>query len=204
MPKPSSTDSVTRFWTSVEKTDECWNWTRALNNSGYGLFRLSAPERRMVSAHRFAYEIENGPVAEGMVLDHLCHNRRCVRPSHLRVVTHKQNSEHRIRASAHARSGVRGVVWNGTLGKWMSQVRNNGRLHIGGYFSTVEEAAESVRRMRLELYTHSDADLNRAADVLADVKAQDPCNSGGVCVDTSYPEYDVSSDGEDIPNRGKP
>lgn len=45
----------------------------------------------MQPAHRFSYEILVGPIPEGMELDHLCKNRRCVNPAHLEPVTHHEN-----------------------------------------------------------------------------------------------------------------
>ncbi|MGH3571467.1 MAG: HNH endonuclease signature motif containing protein [Pseudonocardiaceae bacterium] len=45
-----------------------------------------------VRAHRYMYERCVGPIPEGKELDHLCRNKGCVRPSHLEVVTHKENS----------------------------------------------------------------------------------------------------------------
>ena len=50
-------------------------------------------------AHRIAYEAANGPIPEGMVLDHLCRSRNCVNPDHLEVVTHAENQRRGRRAS---------------------------------------------------------------------------------------------------------
>lgn len=151
-------DQTARFWAGVDKSRDCWIWQRAILSTGYGTFRVTEPERKMTGAHKFSYELVNGPVAEGMVVDHICREIRCVRPEHLRAVTHKQNHEHMSIESRTGRSGVRGVSWNGTLGKWMAQVRHNGKLHIGGYFDTVDAAAEAVRNLRNQLYTHNNLD----------------------------------------------
>lgn len=77
-----------RFMDKVIKSpDGCWEWTAATRD-GYGLFRV---EGKLVSAHRWRWEWDNGPVPEGLELDHLCRNRRCVRPDHIEAVTHKEN-----------------------------------------------------------------------------------------------------------------
>ena len=149
-------DPVARFWASVDKTDGCWNWKRALNSSGYGLFRTL--DRKMVLAHRFAYEQTFGPIDPLMVVDHTCRNRSCVNPQHLRLVTRKQNSENRARESEHGRSGIRGVHYLKHTGTWGVRVRHNGRIHSRGSHHTIEEAAEAVRLLRLELQTHNDVD----------------------------------------------
>ena len=40
----------------------------------------------------------NGPIPAGMVIDHLCRNRNCVRPDHLEVVTPAQNTRRGVPA----------------------------------------------------------------------------------------------------------
>lgn len=157
MAKRQSTE-VERFWASVDKSGDCWIWKRAIRKTGYGTFRVLDPVRKMVLAHRYSYELNKGLIPDGMLVDHICHETRCVRPDHLRAVTNKQNGEHRAPRFGHGRSGVRGVFWHGALSKWAVQVRHNGKLYRGGYFSTIEEAAEDVRSLRNELYTHNDFD----------------------------------------------
>lgn len=46
----------------------------------------------MVLAHRAAWVHVNGQVPLGMTLDHLCKNRRCVNPDHLRLLPNYENA----------------------------------------------------------------------------------------------------------------
>lgn len=77
-----------RFWSKVIKTATCWEWSGALNPGGYGRFTQG---RTSVAAHRYAYEHMVGPIPDGLDLDHLCRNRRCVRPDHMEPVTNQVN-----------------------------------------------------------------------------------------------------------------
>jgi HNH endonuclease len=82
-----------RFWSKVSKgdPDACWNWRGALSD-GYGMFWWQG---KTVAAHRLAYESHVGPVPSGFEIDHVCTNRRCVNPAHLRSLAHRQNCNRR-------------------------------------------------------------------------------------------------------------
>lgn len=81
-----------RFWAKVERIPlhPCWEWMGARSSNGYGNFNVGGG--RFTTAHRFAYELANGPVAAALEVDHLCRNRSCVRLDHLEVVTPKENT----------------------------------------------------------------------------------------------------------------
>lgn len=59
--------------------DACWCWLGAVNDRGYGVFRLG---RRVVMAHRHMFGLEHGHPPAGMVL-HSCGKKSCVNPRHL-------------------------------------------------------------------------------------------------------------------------
>lgn len=142
-----------RFWAKVEKSAGCWNWI-AGTSSGYG---LHSSDGKRVLAHRFSYELLVGPIPPGLQIDHRCHNRRCVKPSHLRIATHGQNVENHQGARTDSRSGIRGVRQHSQSKLWIAAVQHDGVIHTR-YFKNKEDAAAAVIEMRNELHSFNDRD----------------------------------------------
>lgn len=68
----------------------CVVWTGHVNPDGYGTIKDSASYASRM-AHRVAYELLVGPIPDGLQLDHLCRNTRCINPHHLEPVTCAEN-----------------------------------------------------------------------------------------------------------------
>lgn len=68
--------------------DGCWEWSGSMSRSGYGLFSFAG---RYHLAHRWIVETMRGPIARGLVVDHLCVNPKCVYPLHLEAVPQSEN-----------------------------------------------------------------------------------------------------------------
>jgi hypothetical protein len=83
--------------------DGCWVTTYALNAStGYATISWQHEGRtRSTTVHRASFTHSNGPIPDGMVVDHMCHNRLCVNPAHLRLLTLLQNNIRRNNSGAH-------------------------------------------------------------------------------------------------------
>lgn len=148
--------SEQRFWNSMENGDNgCWLWTASTDKSGYGLLRVAGKTKL---AHRYAYELMVDAIPDGLQIDHICRERKCVNPQHLRLATAKQNAENRSRECLTSMSGVRGVYPHRESGKWMAQVGHAGKRHYLGLFESVSAASEAVAAERNRLHTHNACD----------------------------------------------
>jgi hypothetical protein len=151
-----------RFWAKVEKTETCWNWTGYKNRQGYGHIAREPGSAGSKLSHRVSYEMANGPIPEGMDIDHICHNKSCVNPAHLRVATRKENMENRPGPTRSSTSGVLGVTWDKAANAWLAQTMHHCKNYFVGHYSTLAEADAAVVAKRLELFTHNEVDRRAA------------------------------------------
>lgn len=121
---------------AIASIDECWEWTGSKVNNTYGHIKVSG---KMVMAHRVSYEIAYGVIPSGLQIDHICHNKSCVNPSHLRLATMAQNARNKpLRLDN--KTGFKGVSFVQRLNKWKAQIRVNRRDLYLGLFETIEAA----------------------------------------------------------------
>jgi HNH endonuclease len=72
------------------RPDGCWWWTATVSG-GYGSVWWDG---RLQAAHRVVYGILVGPIPgdpRRVVLHHVCRNKRCVNPAHVRVTSQSGN-----------------------------------------------------------------------------------------------------------------
>jgi len=95
---------IDTFNSKIVKTEDgCEVFVGSTYYNGYGRFGVHV-EKGMASvtvrAHRFAFALAHGwlpkgrtgNTSDGMVLNHTCHNRRCVAVAHLEAIPHRINS----------------------------------------------------------------------------------------------------------------
>lgn len=76
----------------INSESECWEWRGCLTKQGYGIYGLlNGDKYKTHPAHRVSYSIFKGELSEILVLDHVCKNKACVNPEHLREVLHVIN-----------------------------------------------------------------------------------------------------------------
>jgi HNH endonuclease len=69
----------------------CLLYTKALDRDGYP--KISYQGKKRLGSH-IVFELSHGVIPEGHEVDHICHVRRCVEPTHLRALTHQENVIH--------------------------------------------------------------------------------------------------------------
>ncbi len=113
----------------AEGAGGCWLWQRTINHRGYG---LAWSGTKIVSAHRFIYELMRGPIAPGMQIDHLCRVRHCVNPSHLEAVTGTMNQRrgNNAKLSIEKARAIRALRGSGVAVAKIAAVFGLGTSHI--------------------------------------------------------------------------
>jgi hypothetical protein len=130
-----TTKDIARFTGHTHRGEGCWVWCSVTLNTGYGLFRVW-PGRRQLLAHRVAWEIAHGPIPAGLQVCHRCDNPCCVRPDHLFLGTHAENSGDMV---AKGRS-AKGEHTNHTR-LTATDVQRMRALYAAGHFATKSAAA---------------------------------------------------------------
>ncbi|MEX9566100.1 HNH endonuclease [Morganella morganii] len=102
--------------------------------------------KRIYKAHRLAWFFMNGEMP-ALEIDHINCDKSDNRICNLREVSRTENIRNR---GMHKRnsSGVKGVSWKGSRGKWETRIGHmNGRIHLG-MFSDLELAELVVSEAR--------------------------------------------------------
>jgi hypothetical protein len=88
--KFGSTSIMEKIGDKILVGDGCWEWIGGTQGYRFQYGVVKHRNRKML-AHRIVYQLLRGPIPEGLVLDHLCRNPRCVNPGHLEPVTIGEN-----------------------------------------------------------------------------------------------------------------
>lgn len=85
-------EDVLDWRTYIDEETGCWVWRPGQWNSGNGYGKVRY-EGKPWMVHRLVWTYFNGPIPEGMVLDHVvCRRRACCNPDHLDLVLPADNT----------------------------------------------------------------------------------------------------------------
>ena len=82
------------FYSKIKfnESNWCWDWLGSLNSGGYGQFSF---QNKTWKSHRMSYMLFKGVIPNDREIDHLCKNRKCCNPEHLRLVSASDNLRNR-------------------------------------------------------------------------------------------------------------
>lgn len=128
--------------------ENCIEFTGALNAYGYGV-KWDPVRRKVLLAHRYAV---NAP--DGSVVRHLCDNRKCVNPDHLRIGTQKENMEDAVskgRTAAGQRNGR--ATLTDEMAEWVRQSPQK-QADIAFALGVSQQAVSMIKGGKRRAYSH--------------------------------------------------
>jgi len=90
-----SEENIERFWSrvNIKGINDCWKWLGTIASTGYGKICISS---KQCLAHRISFQIDNPNIClDGTIIRHLCNNRLCVNPNHLKIGSQQDNMRDR-------------------------------------------------------------------------------------------------------------
>ena len=98
--------AVYRFYHSykVNEATGCWEWLGKSRSGSCRLYGRIKVDGKTMPAHRYSWELHNeAKIPDGMIVMHMCDNPQCVNPSHLRLGTHQENNDDKVRKNRQAK-----------------------------------------------------------------------------------------------------
>lgn len=118
-----------------------------LNKKGYIEVRY---KRKTLQAHRIAWFLYTGKDPGNMYIDHINCNPEDNRISNLRLATSLNNSHNQAKRRDGTSSRYKGVTWYARYGKWLAQIRVEGKSIYLGYYHTEIDAHKAYCKAALQ------------------------------------------------------
>lgn len=113
-----------------------------------------------IDCHRAIWIMVYGSIPEGMVIDHIDHDRSNNRLDNLRLTTVKGNGRN-LKMNIKNKSGVTGVRWEESRNKWVSYIRVDGKTKFLGRFDLLEDAIMARKIANEEHNFHENHGITR-------------------------------------------
>ena len=123
---------------------------RAGHKDAYGYIIVKVTQKSL-KVHRVIWEMHNGPIPKGMTIDHINHIRDDNRIENLRMV--RQGCQLR-NLSKQYDGQVMGVTFAKREGKWVANIRTNGKTKFLGYFSNRDDAIKVRKEAEVKYGYH--------------------------------------------------
>jgi hypothetical protein len=120
-------------------------------HAGHG-YRQIKLDGRLYLAHRLAWLYVHGRWPSDM-LDHIDRDRTNNRLSNLRESDRFLNRQNAL-VPRNSTSGIKGVTWNSTLGKWHARIGFGNKRHHVGWFHSAEDAALARAAAEKQMHMH--------------------------------------------------
>lgn len=107
---------------------------------GYRIIRI---DDRLYKEHRVIWAMHNGPIPDGLDIDHVDRNTGNNKLENLRLVTRSVN---------HLNKNSKGVTYDKLRHKWKAQLTFNGKQVLNKRFDSYEEALSVYQEVKLKLF----------------------------------------------------
>jgi predicted DNA-binding protein (UPF0251 family) len=138
----------------------CWLWVGGRSTAGYGII---SHEEHLIGAHRYSWELHNGPIPAGMEILHNCpggDNPQCVNPVHLLLGTHADNMADAARKGRMFNGEDRALMQRQTAPRgerhWNARLTDESVAVIRERIAQGESHASVARRLGVSRQTVSD------------------------------------------------
>lgn len=136
--------SLEQKLSSYTVNGDCWEYNGCVDTYGYCQIMVN---RKLQYAHRLSWSFHNKTnIPSGMTIDHICFNRKCINPDHLRLSKMSDNcsrhSKSQIKTRCDKHNCKRKILWH-----WSSKHNKIVRRSVCGKCSS-EATARYKSKMR--------------------------------------------------------
>lgn len=139
------------FTNRVQRTGPGKKWSVAGSKTKEGYISIQIDGKKY-QAHRLAWIYVYGNITEKSI-DHANETKEDNRIVNLRMATRQENGQNISSRQINNTSGFRGVSWNKSSKKWVSQIVIKRKKKHLGYFNTAEEASEVYLKAKRKFHT---------------------------------------------------